>query len=261
MTRSTRVGAAVMVGVLAVGACACSSSGDDAGSSQTTALGPTSTAVSQSTAAGATTTPSIPTSDSALGGSTVAPEPTGVPGVDDEDEFCAGWARYSGTLQALGVASAFGGLTPVEMARLEVIAAPSLVVSAADIDATWPAELDDEREVVVDDLVGPFVRRSQKAIDALTAAGATEGDLDALRSAWLDALRARHGENPVIEVPAIPDDLAAIVDAAAAAFDASVTPFADDPSLVTESVEAPATDAYLAEHCPDLASSGVGDAI
>ena len=51
------------------------------------------------------------------------------------------------------------------------------------------------------------------------------------------------------------------LDLAAHAFDAAVTPFAADPSLSIEDVSAPATDAYLAAHCPDLASIGVGDAL
>ncbi|MEY2400600.1 MAG: hypothetical protein QOJ08_711, partial [Ilumatobacteraceae bacterium] len=38
-------------------------------------------------------------------------------------------------------------------------------------------------------------------------------------------------------------------------------PFAQDPSLVILGVESPLTDAYLVAHCPDLASSGVGDAL
>jgi hypothetical protein len=51
------------------------------------------------------------------------------------------------------------------------------------------------------------------------------------------------------------------VDAAATAFDSDVTPFAQDPSLVVDAVDTPLTDAYLAAHCPDLAASGVGDAL
>jgi hypothetical protein len=66
---------------------------------------------------------------------------------------------------------------------------------------------------------------------------------------------------PIIELPVIAGDLQAKVDAAAAAYDAAVTPFAQDPSLAVDGVATPATDAYLVAHCPDLASSGVGDAL
>jgi hypothetical protein len=55
--------------------------------------------------------------------------------------------------------------------------------------------------------------------------------------------------------------LQAKLDAAGRAYDKAVTPFADDPSLVTEGVDTPLTDGYLSVHCPDLASIGVGDAL
>ena len=51
------------------------------------------------------------------------------------------------------------------------------------------------------------------------------------------------------------------VRAAAGEFDLAVTPFASDPSLVVATVDTPDTDAYLAAQCPDLANSGVGDAV
>ncbi len=65
----------------------------------------------------------------------------------------------------------------------------------------------------------------------------------------------------MIEIPPVADELRAKVDAAGRAYDASVTPFAQDPSLVVDGLSAPLTDAYLAAHCPDLAASGVGDAL
>ncbi|HUC31965.1 MAG TPA: hypothetical protein VMS14_01105, partial [Ilumatobacteraceae bacterium] len=96
---------------------ACSSTGSDGSTGDNAAISTSSSTPSDS--APAMTDPS--STDAAS--STLSPEPTGVPGVDDEDEFCAAWARYSGTLQALGVASAFGDVTSVELARLEVVAA------------------------------------------------------------------------------------------------------------------------------------------
>ena len=65
----------------------------------------------------------------------------------------------------------------------------------------------------------------------------------------------------MIDLPAVDPALEGRLEAAAAAFGAAVTPFASDPSLVVDSVETPLTDAYLAAHCPDVASSGVGDAL
>ncbi len=202
-----------------------------------------------------------PASTENASSSTLGPEPTGVPGLDAADPFCASWAAYSGTVQSIGIANAFGGLTSVEVARLEVIAAASLIDSIGGIGSRWPAELVGERNVVQTDLVGPFDRRARKAIAGLREAGVTDDELAELATVWFTALRERTAEDPVIVVPPLRDELAANVDAAAAAFDAAVTPFADDPSLVVESVKTPQTDAYLSATCPDLASSGVGDAI
>ena len=85
-------------------------------------------------------------------------------------------------------------------------------------------------------------------------------ELDTLSSTWQTALLGRDPNAPVLSVPPIAAGLQAKIDAAAAAYDRVVTPFAQDPSLVVDGVKMPLTDAYLAAHCPDLASSGVGDA-
>jgi hypothetical protein len=191
----------------------------------------------------------------------VAPEPTGVRGLDDDDPFCAEWALYSGTLQAISVAGAFGDVGSADVAGLEVVAAASVTQAIEGIGSHWPAELTSERASVLDDLLGAFGRRAEKALAALRDAGATDDHIGQLRIAWDAALRARDPERPVIEVPVLPADLAGVVAAAAAAFDAAATPFADDPSLQVGTVRVPLTDDYLAAHCPDLASSGVGDAV
>jgi hypothetical protein len=192
---------------------------------------------------------------------TAGPEPTGVPGLTADDPFCSAWAGYAGTLQALGIAASFGELSSDRFAAIELVGSARLVEVAAAIDATWPAELADEHEVVIDKRIGPYIRRAQSAVAALTAAGVTADELVALSAAWQTALLARNPEMPVIAVPPVAPDLQAKVDAAAVAFDAAVTPFANDPSLAIDGVETPLTDAYLVAHCPDLASSGVGDAL
>lgn len=189
------------------------------------------------------------------------PEPTGVPGLAADDPFCSAWAGYAGTLQALGIASSFGELSTGRFAALELMASSRLVEVAADIDAAWPAELAVERVVVIDKRIGPYARRAQNAVDALIAAGATTVELATLAEAWQAALTARDPASPVIAVAPLAADLHGKVDQAAAAFDAAITPFANDPSLVIDGVETPATNAYLVAHCPDLASSGVGDAL
>lgn len=188
-------------------------------------------------------------------------EATGVPGLSAIDPFCAAWAGYAGTVQALGVAASFGDLPSDRLAALELVAAPRLVEIAAAIEASWPSELEQERAVVIDQLIGPYARRAQRGVDALTAAGLTAADLALLSSAWQTSLARRDPQDAVIELPALDAELQTTLDAAARAFDAAVTPFAADPSLSVGDVSTPATDAYLAAHCPDLASIGVGDAL
>jgi hypothetical protein len=195
--------------------------------------------------------------------SRAAPEPTGVPGLDAPDRFCAAWAGYAGTLQALSIAASFGGLSSASMAALELAAAPWLAKMVEQIDATWPAAPADvaaEHDVAMDRKVGPYVRRADHAIAALRDAGLTDDELSVLSGAWQKALVERDPQAAVIDVPSV-GDLQQRVDVAAAAFDSATTPFAQDPSLTTTDAATPATDAYLAAHCPDLATSGVGDAI
>ena len=182
------------------------------------------------------------------------------PGLDAPDPLCAAWAAYVGTVQALGIAESFGGLSSVQFAALELRAAPRLVDVAADIAASLPPELAGERTVVNEQRIGPYARRAKSAVDALTAAGVTPDELNTLSSTWQTALLGRDPKAPVLSVPPIAADLQAKV-ASAAAYDRVVTPFALDPSLVVDGVKMPMTDAYLVAHCPDLASSGVGDAI
>jgi hypothetical protein len=164
-------------------------------------------------------------------------------------------------LQALGIAASFGDLSSDRFAALELVASSRLVEVASAIDAAWPAELEDERDVVIDKRIGPYARRAQSAVAALTEAGVTTAELAVLSAAWQAALLARDTEVPVIVVPPVAADLQSKIDAAAVSFDKAVTPFAHDPSLAIDGVETPLTDAYLVAHCPDLASSGVGDAL
>ena len=184
-----------------------------------------------------------------------------MPGLDAPDPLCAAWAAYVGTVQALGIAESFGDLSSEQFAALELTAAPRLVDVAAEIAASLPPELAGERNVVNEQRIGPYARRAKSAVEALTAAGVTPDELKTLGSTWQAALVARDPQAPVLSVPSIAAGLRAKIDTAAAAYDTVVTPFAQDPSLVVDGVKMPLTDAYLVAHCPDLASSGVGDSI
>jgi hypothetical protein len=192
---------------------------------------------------------------------TVAPEPTGVPGLAAADPFCAAWAGYGGTVQALAVASSFGEMNADQLAALELNATPLLSAAIAGIGAQWPPELAAERSLVVDGRLAAYGRRAQQGVDALTAAGMTAQDVETLRVAWQNALEKRDPASPTIAVPPLDPALQAQLDAAAVGYNAAVTPFARDPSLSAAPATAPLTTSYLAAHCPDLAASGIGDAL
>ncbi|CAN0350651.1 unnamed protein product [Phaeothamnion confervicola] len=148
-----------------------------------------------------------------------------------------------------------------EVAVLEMFASPVVRAAVDAIADEWPAELAGERAAAVDDFLGPFARRADKAIADLHTAGATDAQIAQLSDAWMSVLATRDPLNPVIERPAMDPALDAIVDAAAEEFDANVTPFAEDPSLRVGDVVIPNTNTYLATTCPALATNGVGDAV
>lgn len=212
-------------------------------------------------------TTSLPPSDlpssatNAPAGSAAAPEPTGVPGLTASDPLCAAWAGYVGTVQALGVAASFGDLSSAQLAALELTSAPYLAEVAVTIDKSWPVELASERATVIDQRIGPYARRAARGDDALVQAGMTTAELSELRSSWQSALATQDPRSPVLAVAPVSAQVQAKLDAATTVYDSAATPFAQDPSLVVEAVDAPLTDAYLAAHCPDLAASGVGDAL
>src|SRR6476619_6153893 len=110
---------------------ACSDAGSSAVATSTSAppdvaVGPDTTVPTVATVATVTTVTTVTTAPT-----TIAPEPTGVPGLGATDPFCAAWAAYAGTRQARGVAGAFGALTVDQLAVLELRAAPRLVEAAA----------------------------------------------------------------------------------------------------------------------------------
>jgi hypothetical protein len=192
---------------------------------------------------------------------TLSPEPTGVPGIDDPDPFCAAWAVFAGSVQSLAVAAAFGELESDEMVLLELRAAPAMVAAADSIGATFPASLAGEREAVMDKVLGPSSRRASRGVDELKAVGVESDGIDSIGADWLRALATRPGDDPLIALSALGEPLDDLVTVASRNFDASVTPYAQDPSLMVSDVPTPLTDAYLAEICPAVASSGVGDSL
>jgi hypothetical protein len=180
-----------------------------------------------------------------------------VPGIDSADPFCRAWSEFAGTFQALTFASA--GPDPFSAARLEVVAAAAVVSSAQQLDADFPEQIADEREVFVDDVIGPFSRRAARALDELESAGLAPLEVELLGDAWLTALAESGLDDPEILVT-LRAELDAAVETATAAFTANLPPIVADPSLITDA-EAPATFDYLAGRCPDRGTLAGNDAI
>jgi hypothetical protein len=183
-----------------------------------------------------------------------------VPGIDAADEFCAAWARYGATLQIIAVAVNYGGLSSADSAVLELESSPTITRAAGEIEQRWPAELAPEKATALDKYIGPFARRAAKAGEALAGAGASAADVDTIDSTWRAMLAAHDPDVPTVDIQ-LPDDVMAKVDAGSAAFDTAVNPWGADPSLTADLNDIPMTKQYLAAHCPDLASIGLGDEV
>jgi hypothetical protein len=187
------------------------------------------------------------------------PPETGVPGLDSPDAFCAAWSRYAGSFQVVAVASSFLIDEPQRAFELEVAAATTVTDAYAALAATWPAELETEREAALDTAFGPFAARAERARVLLARAIEDAGTgQEAVAAAWEAALATRDPDDPGLQVD-LPGDAQAAVTAAAGGFAESEQPIYADPALVTD-VATPLTDAYLLANCPDegqLAGSDV----
>jgi len=259
---------AVLVCAALTGA-ACSSddgAGTSGGSSRGTAPADSAVDRSPSSSAGTTmttVTPSTTTTTTTLVPTTsttvipTVPE-TGVPGIESGDDFCRAWSEFAGTFQALALASNLAA-DPAVARRAEVAAAPAVVAAVSDMDAALPAVLEPERDVLLEDLVGPFGRRAERALDALVGAGTSAEQADALGDLWLVTLAERGLDDPDITIVA-PADVEPVLSAAVAVFSAEVPPISQDPSLVT-GAEAPATEQYLSDNCPDQGTLAGNDVV
>lgn len=176
----------------------------------------------------------------------IVPE-TGVPGIDSEDAFCRSWSEFAGSFQALALVSAVGEAENAQV--LEVLAAEAIVNAVGGLGEHLPAELETDRALLTMDFAGPMLRRSERALTELAAAGASDEDVAAYAALWLAAL-ARVG----VSDPQIAVDLATVnriaLDAAVASFAAALPSITADPSLITDA-EIPKVEAYLVSNCPD----------
>ena len=171
-----------------------------------------------------------------------------VPGLDSDDPFCRAWSEFAGSFQALALASSVGA-DPENAIRLEVAASGAVMRAVADLDASLPADVADERDIFLGELLGPFASRARAARESLLAAGLTGEEVDGLGDLWLATLSEARSQDPDLVFVVPPDDQRAFDDAVAS-FSAGVVPIDEDPSLVTDA-DAPLTFAYIAGTCPD----------
>jgi hypothetical protein len=252
-----RDAAALIALVLFMAAAACTSGGTDGTAATAPSDGPGSGSLPD-TAAGASPTQATAVSTTRSPSTEAAPETgavaagdveTGVPGLDSDEIACRSWSRFAGSFQVVAVAATFGEGGSIEAAALEVMASPVVTSSYLEFVDNVPDEVVEESELVARNFLGPYARRSERALTALRNAGADDEMVELIAGAWLDALAQRDPMLPVLEV-VLPRDVEAVVQAAASDFDAQLVPIPLDPSLVSE-VEVPLTERYLSDNCPD----------
>ena len=248
--------AVVLIGIAGVAYTDDGTAPDGVGGATTTPSGPTEAIATESVTASVG-----PSTEVAFVPSTVEIVPVpdvGEPGIYSADPFCRAWSEFAGSFQALAFASTADS-DPVGAVRLEVIASAAVWSAGQTMADEFPESVASEREIFLDDTIGPFVRRADHSSAELRAAGLADGDIEQLGDAWLRALVEAGVDDPEIVV-AVPDGLTEAVDAATEAFAANVPVIAADPSLITRA-EAPATLGYLADNCPDQGILAGNDAI
>ncbi len=261
------VTAGVAFAVLA--AAGCSGGGSNGGSDATAVTTGLAVAADPDTAASSTAAGADRDDDTAASGdsatatdaatTTIGTVPDeGVPGIDSVDAFCRSWSEFAGSFQALAVATSFGS-DPAAVSRLEVAAAPLLIGAGQGLADNLPPEVESER-TTLSDLVGPMLRRADRARVELVAAGLGDEAIAALGEAWRSALSDAGLDEPDIPL-VVPDGVdAAGFDAASAAFAAALPPINQDPSLITNA-SVPLIEQYLRENCPDQGTLGGNDII
>lgn len=207
--------------------------------SPTSSVAPATTSV---TIASTTPITSPGASDTSLppGPPTIA---EGIPGLDSDDAFCAAWSRFGGSFNVVAPIAAFGD----DAWLAEVLAAPTMVESAAAMFENWPDELADVRHQAEVISFGPLIERMTRAQQRLIDAGATDAEIVVLRDAWALFLADYNPEDPGVEIQT-DGTVDEMINAAVAATESAEQPFSSDPALITDPV--PEFYDYL-RNCPD----------
>lgn len=183
---------------------------------------------------------------------------TGVPGLDSDDAFCRAWSEYAGSVQALSLAWAVQ--PPDAAAVLEVAASDAVTDAVAAMAADLPAAIETNRQELTVDVPGPFLRRAERARQALIDAGLGDDDIAALGDAWLATLGVAGLDAEDVEID-VAADVAAPLDDAAARFREEVPSIVEDPTLDTTEFDISPSLDYIFENCPDRGTLAGNDVI
>jgi hypothetical protein len=183
---------------------------------------------------------------------------TGVPGIDSDDAFCRGWSVYAGSVQALSLAWA---VQPADAASvLEVAANDAVADAVAAMASELPAEIEANRDALTIDVPGPFLRRAERARQALVEEGVSDAEIEQLGDAWIDALASAglDAEDVSVQLSA---ELEPRVEVAAASFRDSVPSILEDPTLDTTEFDITPSLDYIFENCPDRGTLAGNDIV
>lgn len=183
---------------------------------------------------------------------------TGVPGIDSGDAFCRAWSEYAGSVQALSLAWA---VQPAQDAAvLEVAATDAVSDAVAAMAAELPPEIEPNRDALTVDVPGPFLRRAERARQALVDEGVSAAAIEQLGDAWIEAVAAAGLEAEDVSV-AVATELAPKLDAAAESFRRAVPSILEDPTLDTTEFDITPSLDYIFDNCPDRGTLAGNDVI
>ena len=187
-----------------------------------------------------------------------APDTTvlGVPGGSSDLPMCRDYSAVVGTQSVLTLAGAFGGLDATALARLELIAAPTVIGAADALASEWPSDLAGEEQAVMTGVVGPILERAQLAGAALAGTGIDPVVLDTV---WQDVLANYDPARPAVTVTDLDAATESALAATASAYAATTTRYDLDGSVL-RTVATPLTSQYLFDNCPELSYLITGDA-
>jgi hypothetical protein len=184
---------------------------------------------------------------------------TGVPGIASDDAFCRAWSEYAGSVQALSLAWAVQPAAAA--ATLEVAASDAVTNAVAAMAAELPSEIESNGEALTVDVPGPFLRRAERARQALIDAGATDAEIEQLGDAWIEAIAAAGLDTEDLAVIVVADGVEQKLSTAAGAFLDDTPSILEDPTLDTTEFDITPSLDYIFENCPDRGTLAGNDVV